>query len=589
MGAPGRPTTCPVRFNRRGHMDQRVSLLLHSVAASSLLAACVTGPLQGDQITSTSTVSGYFPSTTETLGFQVEDFQTGAFTTCSAGTASTSSPFTDCAQGGGASWYPFSLPATLPSAFNNDRSCPAGGNGCCVNQPWEYYQPGSGGSNGIVGQVEDIFNTGLGPLATFSRNVPSPVDGTSIPLSQCVSMYQCAGDIINHCSQGAQGLPQTLQLTVPCGGTGQQCCLPLPTSFPPGTPLGNAACTDTGTSCDWDLICRYHLWPPSGPLGQQASASWYKQDWNEPENNMQHNWTDEFQGLASDGVFWYFSAGDMNAGVAPNIYRIGFNDPWDQDFHGPTFPGPYQAPGADGVHGICGHWGDIDTMPWSAPGNGATIFVPEEQCQDGLTRLMVVDDFQDGRSQPMAFVKEFQLNYGPHGRNQSAAPAVAINRQSQEIYTIGEIPASYVHVYRWDGTHLDWNRDLPLLDPNGKLMKLQDPNSGGTTAYVQGMAFSPEGGKLYIQTQSDLVHPLQGFQVNPSYLTLVHQFGMSFDGDSGFCPQETEGITVVDTDVPGGPQFGQIHGIVYEDHGFLCTGSGGVWAKHIRLLNDGRF
>jgi hypothetical protein len=560
---------------------------LSSALVVSLLAtACVTGPLQSDQVTSTSTISGYFPSTTDQIEFQVKNFATGKFMGCADTQPVASNPLTDCARNGSAKWYPFSMPATLPSGSDRSSGVWSCATGCCADDPWNYFQATGGGNNSILTQIVDRTND-VGPLATFSHYVPNPAGGGLISVQQCVQRYTCSDDVINNCSQKAMGLPQTLQLNVPCGKTGQQCCLPLPTTFPPGTPGTNASCTDTGTSCDFDLICRYHLWPPAGTLGHQASSTWYAQDWTVPGGNMQHNWTDNAQGLASDGVYWYFSAGDMGSGVLPNIYRIGFNDSWDQDF-GVVFPGPYQAPGPAGLHGICGHWGDIEVEPWGTPGHGATIYIPEEECQDELTRLMIVQDPQDGR--PVQFAEEFQLNYGPSGKNQSVAPAVAINTHTQEIYAIGEDPASYVHIYKWIGTALVWQRDLPLLDANGKLMSLQDPNTGGTTSYVQGMAFSPEGGKLYIQTQMDLVHPLLGFQVTPKYLSLTYWFGMSWDGDSGSCPQETEGIAVVNTDVSGGPNFGQIHGLVYEDHGFLCTGSGGVWAKHIRLNNhDGRF
>ncbi len=162
------------------------------------------------------------------------------------------------------------------------------------------------------------------------------------------------------------------------------------------------------------------------------------------------------------------------------------------------------------------------------------------------------------------------------GQFQANAGSVAISPATGPFFSSSDNPNV---IYRY---HVDPGSNTFHLIGDGPI-----PTLGGRTAVydlrgAQGMAFSPNGDKLYIAADNDAVI---AFRVSPH--KLQYEFKLNVESCYGCVPeQEYEGMDVRDTDFVGGPNMGQLHLFVYERSGGLDSDSGHAWFKHVRVTGS---
>src|SRR5678816_214209 len=236
-----------------------------------LASACTYWPRNQTALTSdVAPFSGYVTVPSTEITVRARDVKTGAWDVLGTGTSS-SQPYVDCR---GHSWYYWSANVNLPQ----------------VDRYW--FTGLRSGANSIKLKSDRVgFD-----IATFEPSADA-----------CISQY-CSGlDRISYCAS-----PQSPELTVtaPCGASGQMCCLPDDTC-------------QAGLACSSNWRCVTDSFLPSSSYGFRL----------ESPANAAHNWTDQLNGIASDGQSWFITQETV-------MWKASLNDNLDHDLSGLhyTFP-----------------------------------------------------------------------------------------------------------------------------------------------------------------------------------------------------------------------------------------------------------
>jgi hypothetical protein len=273
---------------------------------------------------------------------------------------------------------------------------------------------------------------------------------------------------------------------------------------------------------------------------------------------LEHDETEEIQGVASDGVSWFFA---NNSGT-PGLVRIaitedlGKHSSWD-DALVENMPAELEDLGYD-------HYGDLDEY-------GGRVYVPVEQSSEKI--LGMIAQF-DGDLKLLGMA---ELD-GPK------APWVAIDPVRERLYTSAFVDVRVVDVYAM------------VLDEDGILVdlrlivqrKLFDSKSQMTLQRIQGGAFSPSG-SLYLVSDNyfddevpdgELEGGVYGFE-GPTMRLETH-FAIKYTDDDD---EELEGIEVFPLASDVAPSItGQVHVVMLDND----TWNGDdLYFKHFGLVDDG--
>lgn len=517
-----------------------------AIATLCLGAGCMNSPRNKDLGTERNqTFSGFTPFSNALVRISVErDIVTDPTDTwdfLGNFRGSTTASFNDC---DGTPWFSFNLPLDMPAPGAN-----FGGNWRRETYYSSAYATSFHNTIRLRAQLPEVDNADIN---TFEADNVAAANGQTT--SDCFHAQSCVKDAINIC-KSPQSPVVTLQ--IPCGATSSVCCA-SESGTCPHHPCDDV-CTSSDAICDSNMLCQTtsSLWP---------SPSAYPTAFNSPSNNVHHSWTHQIQGLASDGANWYFTQGEKNGSSEHGrLWKVPFNSPLDVDFGSAG----YKTQTSTGTT-YCWHWGDPDYA------NGF-VYVPMEQCDDGKNRVVRF------RASDLAPIDSSLLVAGLDGTLQANAPTIAVQPQTGEFFTASDSPDK-IYKYHQDPTTTAFHL---ISDGNIEVI-----NKAGTADYaldgIQGMAFSPTGDKLYMALDNNTNYGLLAFQVSPHKLTYELDVHVDYCGDC-ITPQEHEGLTVVNTDVSGGPNVGQIHLFVYEDAGNPFDGdSGHAWFKHVRV-SDSRY
>jgi len=239
-------------------------------------------------------------------------------------------------------------------------------------------------------------------------------------------------------------------------------------------------------------------------MNSPRMSEWYMSSEGKSEN---YDWTEECQGVTSDGQYWYFPS---NNNSKRGIYKMGFKNFSFVDF----FP----------TDGYGDHIGDIDYY------NG-WIYAPFEPT---LQVLMITPDFQSSR---MAHLQGADGGPPP----QKEFPWCAINPWNSYLYSSDFYDVAQINSY----------------DPNDNFiykgsLKLQVP-----LKEVQGGCFS-QNGHLYLSSSSS--NDIRGYSVlNGAYLgSAAIQVDTSWN-----VAEEVEGMTIFIGVFNGKPT--QVHVILLDN------------------------
>jgi hypothetical protein len=321
-----------------------------------------------------------------------------------------------------------------------------------------------------------------------------------------------------------------------CGGHGQLCC-----SDPVDSCNGVAL-------CDWDNRCRVGLWP---------SAEGYVQNQTFPPLELDRDWTEEVQGLASWKRFWYVVQGmGWNSASNNRLWKVPFEVDWDFDW------GDYDYEASNiriarnryNTPFVMDHWGDPDVY-------GDRVYVPMEDNTPDYNTNMVAEFDAD----TLAYL-------GSSNTYTNHAASVAVHPKTGKFYVMNNFYASEscfrgLQVYKARGEgpfRLRKDRTITLELPPG----VAPPND------IQGIAFSPSG-KLYVSASQGVY----AFQVSPNRAIFQHLL------DVGVGDDEVEGLTVRDFTWPDGSRS-QIHVLILVN--VPLTANDNAWFKHI-TVKDGRY
>jgi hypothetical protein len=333
-----------------------------------------------------------------------------------------------------------------------------------------------------------------------------------------------------------------------CGEPGQRCC-------------GKDLCNGSAL-CDWDGICKASLWP--APSDYISNQTW-------PSEELDTDWTEELQGLASDGSFWYVVQGDDKDASERALWKA----PLDVDFTADwgDLPGVHKVDALVSNLAVLGclHWGDPDV-------HQGRVYVPLEDCPDGR-RLAEFD------------ARTLEL-LGTSPTHTLHAASVDVHPKTREFYIMNhyysrepeEQRRLYVYAPRGSGP-------LALGDPIRKL-KLE----GAELDRIQGIAFSPSG-KLYVSADGNLGPGIYGFQIGPESSTrAIFQRHMPIEAHlSDVCSpfgsgEELEGLTVANL-AGVNPETGQLV-FRHQIHIFLlrnvCAAQDNAWFKHVSVVDRSR-
>jgi hypothetical protein len=492
----------------------------------------VTEPSNGSESSGSLTFAGFvFAGENDHVAIEIEDHSTGAYVPFTVGRVDVAQTTTSC--DGTYEWNPWQVETRLPSAR---RSYESAGSENAVRFRAR-----------VPHHVSGVMN---GDLPTFDLGRESCVSAR--PEGQCIAEPMKAD---------RSGETAEIEVYVPCGATGQPCCAPWDGQrnepIPYGVPCTgqNAeacdACRDTGAMCDLDFVCRTGLWPPD------AKDS-YVENQTIPGNELSLDWTDNLQGVATDGAFWYITQGSRSYSRGM-LYKLSLGANLDMEFRAPMSMVASVGAMPEGEP-YCWHWGDPEV-------HAGRVYVPMEECDDGRNRIVEID--ANSMKPLAATLVEPQYMH---------AATVAIDPVMGEFYIPDLYDAddttSQLRVYRVKPS----GDDVPFTTTLDRMIGLTDTD--GVTPFriktTQGMAISPTG-KLYVAAQGSDSHVFC-FQLSPDKGTLVHKVFVEMHEDRA---QEYEGIAVFD--IPG---MGHIHLFTFQNLKPLDFHfKSGAWFKHISVAD----
>jgi hypothetical protein len=204
-------------------------------------------------------------------------------------------------------------------------------------------------------------------------------------------------------------------------------------------------------------------------------------------SGREYNWTDNLQGIASDGTWWYISANNNRARGPRNTAKLYRAAPQSigRDI-GPSIK-PLSHAGLEG----CSHIGDVDY-------HADAIYVAIDGCRDGNAKVGVF------RRETLAYQGAFDLP------GLSRAGGVAFNPKDGRLYALNRT-LDGLRLYDVTGSgsafRADFAREIPLLDQRGKRLR------GNRN---QGLKFSARGRVYIVFDHIDFAKAgVYGFAVGP--------------------------------------------------------------------------
>jgi hypothetical protein len=303
-----------------------------------------------------------------------------------------------------------------------------------------------------------------------------------------------------------------------------------------------------------------------GIHGVQATEDWLtgaERDVNTYPSGAQYNWTDNLQGIASDGRWWYVSAntnGKRGSRSTARLYRAKSQsiardlDAWVR---------PLSQKGLAG----CSHIGDVDYRD-------GTIYVAIDGCTDGHAKVGMF------RRETLAYQGTFDLP------GLSRAAGVAWSPVDEQLYALNR-NRNALRVYEVHASGNDVTaalvREVPMLAPDGSRFR-------GNRA--QGLKFA-QSGRLYVVF--DHVDFAKGgvyeFDVGSqaarltSFMPVKHGCTgvLTCIRDRGlYLGDEIEGLLI--EPIHSGPYRGDLHVLMIDND----LGRDDVYFKHYSVLSASR-
>jgi hypothetical protein len=185
-------------------------------------------------------------------------------------------------------------------------------------------------------------------------------------------------------------------------------------------------------------------------------------------SGVEYNWTDNLQGIASDGTWWYVSANTNRKRGSRSTARLYRTKPQSMTHDLRVWVRPLSQTGL--TH--CNHIGDIDYR-------AGTIYVAIDGCDDGRAKVGMF------RRETLGYQGSFDLP------GLSRAGAVAWSPVDQRVYALNR-RLDGVRVYdvhaSGSGVVAAFAREIPLLAPDGSRFR-------GNR--VQGLKFA-QSGQMYV-------------------------------------------------------------------------------------------
>jgi hypothetical protein len=281
-------------------------------------------------------------------------------------------------------------------------------------------------------------------------------------------------------------------------------------------------------------------------------------------SGAQYNWTDNLQGIASDGRWWYLSASTnrrRGTSSSARLYRAAPRS-IERNIREPSVRPLSQA----GLTG-CSHIGDIDYRR-------GTIYVAIDGCSDGRAKVGM---FRRGT---LAFQGAFDLP------GLSRAGGVAWNPDDGRLYALNrKLDGLRAYDVRSTGTgfRADFAREIPLLDQSDRRFR------GNRN---QGLKFSPSGRAYVVFDDVDFNRGgVYGFEVGPRaarlmvFMRVRHGCRGRFTCEKGgrmYLGDELEGLLI--ERITAGPYRGDVHVLMIDND----LGADDVYFRHHGALDPAR-
>lgn len=273
---------------------------------------------------------------------------------------------------------------------------------------------------------------------------------------------------------------------------------------------------------------------------------------------LEHDETEENQGVASDGIHWFFSNNSGTPGVVriPIGEDLGKHSTWD-DALVENMPSELADLGYD-------HYGDLDEFD-------GHVYVPVEQSSEKLPGMIAQLDLD------LKLMGTAELD-GPK------APWVAIDPVRRRLYTSAFVDVREVDVYAMELDGDGFLIDLRLIVRR----KLFDAKAQMTLQRIQGGAFSPNG-NLYLVSDNyfddevpdgELEGGVYGFE-GPTMRLETH-FAIKYTDEDD---EELEGLEVFPLASDVAPDItGQLHVVMLDNDWW---NGDDLYFKHFGLVDDG--